>query len=368
MVEPTQLSQDLCVAPWRAMELVSAFCLAPMIDQGEPDPLAVEIHEDVQKLLGELDVIFTPQNRQNFLLWMKRIDAHRDEYRRTLLLWLDVIEEVAFEIEIDLRENTGPVKLRRVKGAVFYLLEQLTKGLQTPGVPRYLSRFGLHIAIRGTVEFLVTLDNPQKYQQSVDPIAAKERRLWERGREARPRSAFREPEETIIERLRNRLHDSRVFVALLKWWEPIFGKFTDWVLDKFLAPPAVSLRFKRKIDQLVVKLNETIPQDYVSEGAPIQGLFSFMFEGVRWIGKHGKEVRAAIDALSLAFHLTVEMSQLDRDQRIEVVKQALILYFRDRGLSGPYFEFMLRIVVDIGLDALSFLYEKQRDRVVQAQI
>ena len=99
MAQTDQLPQDLCVAPWKAMELVTAFCLAPALDSGATDPVADEIYLEAQGLLKDLDVIFTAENRKAIVLWIKRIDARRDEYRKNLLLWLDVIEEVAFEVE-----------------------------------------------------------------------------------------------------------------------------------------------------------------------------------------------------------------------------------------------------------------------------
>jgi hypothetical protein len=361
MAQADQLPHDLCVAPWRAMELVTAFCLAPALDRGETDPLAEDIYLEAQRLLKDLDVVFAAENRRAIILWMRRINAHRDEYRKSLLLWLDVIEEVAFEVEKDLGDKTGPVKLRRVKGAVFYLLQQMTKGLEVPGIPRYLNRFGLHFAIRGTVEFIVTLDNPEKYQQGPGPVSAPERKLW--GSAPRVMRAFDQKEAAqggFFDRLD--LRDSRLVVATLKWWEPKADRLTNWILDKLLAPPLVSPRFKRKVDELILQLERNIDPESISDKSPIEQMFSVFFEVIRWIGRHGNEVRAAIDALSISFHLTAELTDMDRNRRIEVVKEALILYFEERGLTGPYFRFMLRIVVDIGLDALQFLYQKQQER------
>jgi hypothetical protein len=343
------------------MELATAFCLAPALDRDETDPVATDIYQEAQTLLKDLDIIFTAENRKAILLWIKRIDAHRDEYRQDLLLWLDLIEEVAYEVEQDLGNKTGPVKLRRVKGAVFYLLEQMTKGLEVPGVPGYLNRFGLHLAIRGTVEFIVTLDNPEKYNEGVEPVPPKVRKLWGTGPRVPKKLAGRDRSAGFFERLQDRIHDSRVFVAFLKWWEPKVERFSNWLLDKLLAPPVVSPRFKKRVDELLLQLDKNIDGSD-SHGSPIEDMFSSLFEVVRWIGKHGTEMRAAIDAFSIAFHLTAEMTDMERNRRVEVVKEALILYFEDRGVTGPYFQFILRIFVDLGLDALSFLYQKQQER------
>lgn len=371
MANADPLPKNLCVAPWRAMELVSAFCLSPMLDRGESDPVADDIYLEAQGLLADLDKILTPANRQAILLWIKRIEANRDVYKESLLLWLDVIEEVAFEIELDLKDNTGPVKLRRVKAAVFYLMEQMTHGAEVPGIPRYLNRFALHIAIRGTVEFIVTLNNPEKYQSANDESPADERQLW--GKERGFRSQLYQgprPSASFIERPLDRIHDqvhnSRVFVAFLKWWEPKVERLIDWVLDKLMSPPLVSPIFKKKVDDLILRLQKEM-DGKTGSPAPISDMFSNIFEVVRWIGQHGTELRAAIDVFSRAFHLTSELGSLDPERRIEVVKGTLILYFEERGLSGPYFRFMLQIIVDIGLDALSFLYKKQQDRAVQLQ-
>jgi hypothetical protein len=344
------------------MELVTAFCLAPALDSGATDPVADEIYLEAQGLLKDLDVIFTAENRKAIVLWIKRIDARRDEYRKNLLLWLDVIEEVAFEVEKDLGDKTGPVKLRRVKGAVFYFLEQMTKGLEVPGIPRYLNRFGVHLAIRGTVEFIVTLDNPQKYQQGPELVSVEERRLWGSAPRVPRKLTPSDQAGGFIERLHDRLHDSRAVVASLKWWEPKAESLIDWVMDKLLAPPLVSPRFKKKVDELILQLDKNIDNGSVPNRAPVEDMVSSLFEVVKWIGRHGTELRAAIDALSISFHLTAQVTAMERTRRIEVVKEALILYFEDRGLTGPYFKFVLTILVDLGLDALSFLYQKQQER------
>ena len=360
MAQQDQLASEICVAPWRTLELVTAFCLSPALDQGETDAEAEEIYLEAQKLLKDLDIIFTAENRRKILLWIKRIDARSEEYRRSLLLWLDLIEEVAYEAEKDLGDKTGPVKLRRVKGAVFYLMQQMTKGMEVPGIPHYLNRFGLHLAIRGTVEFIVTLDNPEKYQAEPTTIPPSDRKLWGKG--PRLRRSEPDPDSTFMERLRGRILDSNAMVAFLKWWEPIADRFTNWLLDKLLAPPIVSPDFKRKIDKIINQLEQNIEQDPTSRKSQMQEMFSVIFEAVRWIGRHGTEVRAAIDALSISFHLTAKMSDMERARRVVVLKEALILYFEDRGITGPYFRFMLRIVVDLGLDALKFLYQKQQER------
>ena len=344
------------------MELVTAFCLAPALDRGETDPIADDLYLEAQALLKDLDVFFTPENRLAITRWIKRINANRDEYRKSLLLWLDVVEEVAFEVEKELGNGTGPVKLRQVRGALFYLLQQMTKGMEVPGVPRYLNRFGLHFAIRGAVEFIVTLDNPGKYEKGVTSPEDKQRKLWGT---APVEPGQQEIQGTFFERLRARVRTSRVVVACLKWWEPKADRFTNWIMDKLLAPPLVTPAFKRKVDELILQLEKNIDQDSPSQTSQIERMFSGVFEMIRWVGSHGTEVRAAIDALSRIFHLTADMTAIDRNRRIEVLKEALILYFEDRGMTGPYFRVMVRIVVDLALDALKFLYKKQLDLKAQ---
>jgi hypothetical protein len=252
------------------------------------------------------------------------------------------------------------VKLRQVKGALFYLLQQMTKGMEVPGIPRYLNRFGLHFAIRGAVEFIVTLDNPGKYEKGFTSPEDQQRKLW--GTAPIEPGQKEETQGTFFERLRARLRASRVVVAVLKWWEPKADRLTNWIMDKLLSPPVVTPGFKRKVDELILNLEKNIDQGSASQTSQIERMFAGVFEVIRWVGTHGTEVRAAIDGLSRIFHLTADMTAIDRNRRIEVLKEALILYFEDRGLTGPYFRVMVRIVVDLALDALKFLYQKQLER------
>ena len=127
-------------------------------------------------------------------------------------------------------------------------------------------------------------------------------------------------------------------------------RFVNWLLDKLLAPPWVSPVFKQRVDAIVAN----------SGGEPvIDELGSSFFAVIAWAGEHHNEMRAAIDALAVAVHWTADISDLTRDERIDLIAEALILYFADIGLGGPLFREMVRCLVDIGLDAVLYLYQKR---------
>lgn len=351
---------QMFAAPWRLMDLVMGFCLSPVLDRAEEvDPQAEQLYQDARRLKRDLDILFSADMRREVIVFLKHLDANREEYRKSLLLWLDLVEEFAFEVEKDLGDGTGPVKLRRVRGAVFYFLNRFSEGLQVPGIPAYFNRLALHIIIRGTVEFIVTLVNTDKVEQR-SPVraAAYNRGLW---REALPREGMATAETAATPGVWRRVKERcaqwwrAVVVRVLKWYAPLIERFVNWVLDILMAPPGVSADMRRRIDKIVADFNRNAPPGQ----PPVEGLARWFLDVIKWVGAHGKEVRAAIDVFSIAVHWTSELSDLTRERRIELIENALILYFDDIGLSGPYFRFMLRFLVDINLDAMLFLYEKR---------
>src|SRR5207237_9244151 len=110
-----QISKDFCNAPWHVMDLMSAFCLSASSDLKDVNPAAEQFYQDAQRLKADLDTVFSAENRREFLVFIKYINDHREQYRKSLLLWLDLIEEFSFEMEQDLGDGTGAVKLRRVR-------------------------------------------------------------------------------------------------------------------------------------------------------------------------------------------------------------------------------------------------------------
>lgn len=351
-----------CTAPLQMMELATAFCLSPILDQDhEPDPDSITLRDDIEKLKRQLDILFSDDVRRELINFIKRINDNRDLYRRTVLLWLTLTEEIAFQVELDLGDNTGPVKMKRVEGGVFYLLTKFSEGLQVPKVPRFLNRLVLSLVIRGTVEFIITLVNIDQHVQrtrvaaDIDdlglwnkPLRARRRMQLSEQKAMRKRNVFTRASQAVREK------STKVVVSIEKqqtrWWEHIL----NFLLDRLLAPPKVPAAFKIKIDAIVERMNRT------SNLPPVTMMGRWFFDIFIWIGQHGKEMRAAIDAFAIAVRQTQRMSELTRERRIEVIQDALILYFDDLGLKGPYFRFVLRLLVDINLDALVFLYKKRR--------
>jgi hypothetical protein len=353
-----------CTAPWRMMEIATAFCLAPVLDQGEgePDPESAELARDIGLLKRELDIMFSDDVRRQLVIFLRQINANKELYRRTLLLWLDLTEEIAFQVEKDLGDNTGPVKLSRVRGGVFYLLTKFSEGLEVPNVPRFFNRLFIHLVIRGTVEFIVNLVNIDRYAQRTRVAAdLDDLGLWNKALRSHRRAESMKSEAIRKSNIVNRAthtvqaQSQRLLVTVEKQRVRLWDRIADFILDLCLAPPKVPSAFKTKIDAIVAQMNHNRPTDM----PPVTMMGKLFFDIVHWIGQHGKEIRAAIDALAIAVHQTQRLGEMTRERRIQVIEDALILYFAELGLSGPYFRFVLRLLVDINLDALIFLYEKR---------
>lgn len=358
-----QLIRDLtaCSAPLRVMELVTALCLPGLESEQEVDPRAEQLLRDAEEFKEKLKIVFSTEMRREMIAFIKYLNANRELYRKSLLLWLDLIEEVCFLTELDLGDDTGPVKLRRVRGAVFYLLSKLTQGLEVPGVPRYLNRFFLDLVIRGTVEFIITLVNAGEFDARPPlPEDAHRTGLWDDAIRQRKAAAVNAAQRRVgtLERVQNRVStwQKNIVVFILKRWEPLISRILNWMLDKLLAPPLVPEEFKLKVDAIVTNMSRTEPGM-----PPFRIMAEWFFDVIAWVGTHGKEVRAAIDALSLAVKWTADMSDLTREERITVVEDALVIYFDEElGLRGPLFRLMLRLLIDLNLSAVEFLYEKRK--------
>ena len=341
-------ARDLCQAPWRLVDLLTAFCLAPLLDRGRdaPDPRQEWFFREAEKLKEDLGIVFSAQSRTEILAFISYLDAHREEYRASFLLWLEVVEELSLEVELDLGDNTGPVKLRRVKAGIFYLLDRFTEGADVPGIPRYLDRFVLQIVIRGTVEFIISLVNVDKFEERpLVSVRLGERGLWTR---ALQRPARAGPRGRSVP-------SRRVDVRVLKVWEPLWGRVVDCLVSWILGPPwMVSPRLKQHIDAIVARY-----QSGADGQPPLRSLATWFFDVIRWVGAHGREVRAAISALTVAIQLTAELGRLTREERIDLVEEALIRVFEDMGIGGAFFRVVLRLMLDVTLDAIVQLFEKR---------
>lgn len=338
---------DLCRAPFRVAELLTALCLAPLLDREgrAADPSQEWFFREAERLKADLSLLFSAGSRAEVVAFLGHLDANRDEYRRSFLLWLEVVEELCLEAELDLRDNTGAVKMRRVKAGMFYLLDRFTEGADVVGIPRYLDRLVVHLMIRATVEFVVSLVNVEQFEeQPLAGVTAGERGLWTN---VIPKRRGQAPRRRPLSR--------RLVVPVVKAWESLWAWLLDRIVAWLLGPPwTVSPQMKRRVDNLVARYQTGSVGD-----PPIRGLVNWVFDVLRWVGTHGREVRAAINALTVAIHLTAEIADLSREERIALVEEALVRVFKDMGIGGPYFRVVLRIAVDVALDAIVHLFQKR---------
>jgi hypothetical protein len=335
--EQEPLDRDLCETSWRLVNLVTAFCLAPSLDQrGETNQQAEELYRDSWRLRRDLDAIFTDAVRSELVRVIQGIEANREIYRRSFLAWLDLIEDLCLDAERDLGPGTGPIKLRRVKAAMFHLLYRSVENVDLPGIPSYVEPLVLNLGIRWSIEFVITLVN------SPDP----DRSLW---RYTSPQGALSIPQRWWLTR-------PDPWKRLVKRKDALAEWLVEAVVNWLLRPPKLSRSLQRKVDAIVHTWDE-----YATDGRPpIQQLAETAFAALEWVGTHGDQVRAAIDAISIVVHWTAEFADLTREQRIDLIKDTLIVYFEeDLGVSGPYFRFVLRLAIDFTVDSIFHLYRKR---------
>ncbi|MGH7485727.1 MAG: hypothetical protein ACRD3J_27565, partial [Thermoanaerobaculia bacterium] len=163
MIERTT-DVTLAEVPEMIADLTTVLCLAPCLQQ-QPDSNTVrggrELAAAIRRIKKDLDEFLTDDVRNDLEELLQHIDRNRDRYRDAVLLWIDLLEDVAALMEGRYGDKTGPLKNRKVRAAMYYLLKGFIGNQPLPNVPPFLRPIVMEIAIRWTIEFLVTLDNRQ---------------------------------------------------------------------------------------------------------------------------------------------------------------------------------------------------------------
>jgi hypothetical protein len=322
-------------------DLTVAVCLAPCLDRsmeaGE-DTEARELLRFAQDVKVDLDRFLTDDVRADVVQFITYLEKNRARYRQSLLRWVDLLEDIAFYSEEKWGEHAGVKKNREVRAAMYHVIRGFfgTEGL--PTVKPWMRPIVIEIAVRATVEFLVTLDKPRD-----NPLG--DRELW---RACSPEGKVR------FKRTRVRAAE-----AGQTFLEGIVG----WVVRWLMPPPILSGQLKRDVDTI---LADWAKRNAETQTEPVERVLGVFGRTAMWAGQHGDQVRAAIDLISLTVHETAELSRLDREQRLEVVKNAVILMFQDLGYRGPVFGTVVRFMVDFTADATEHLFDKRKPWLVRS--
>lgn len=316
-------------------DLTVAVCFAPCLDQ--PSNAAAESEAEelllvAREIKEDLDQVLTDDVRADVVQFITYLEKNRARYRQSFLRWVDLLEDIAFYSEFKWGEHAGVKKNREVRAAMYHVIRGFfgTEGL--PTVRPWMRPIVIEIAVRATVEFFVTLDKPRD-----DPFQTRE--LWKEC-----------PAEGTVRFKRTRVQAAKASQTLM---EGIVG----WVVNILMPPPTIfSPQLKRDVDAI---LADWAKRNAETQTEPVERAMGVFGRTAGWIGQHGDQMRAAIDVVSLAIYESARLSRLDREQRLEVVKNAVVLMFQDLGYRGPIFGTVVRFMVDLSGDAIQHLFEKR---------
>ena len=326
------LSVDPCEVPHLIAELTTVICLAPFVDQ--PDSVTSrqgrDLADAIRRIRGDLEEFLTPDVRDDIETLLDHIEKNRGRYRDAVLLWIDLLEEIAALMERELGDGTGPLKNRRVRAAVYHLMKGFIGDQPLPNVPAFLRPIVLEVAIRVTIEFLVSLDHPEDGPE-----------LWER---------LETPsgEKGMI---------LRTQVQTARWVDDWKERIGAWIVRLFFPPPKLRGNLRVKVELILAGWEERNRQSGTS---PAQRTVRPIIDSALWIGRHGDQVRALVDLVSVAVREASNLSHLSRSERIDVIKEAVVILIEeDLGFSGPVWGTIMRLMVDLLADAIDDLFRKR---------
>jgi hypothetical protein len=317
-------------------ELAAAVCLAPCVNRSPSPEIrdeARELQYVIEEIRDKLHDFLTDDVQADIIQLLDYLDRHRDEYRLAFLRWVDLLEDIAFAAEERWGHDAGPMKQREVRAAIYHILKGFLGPHGVTVVPPWMRPLLLEIVVRVTVEFLVTLDNP---------IAEGRPSLWaEAPREGTHRVRF------VAKTTRMRFE---------KYRETLSERIVGWIVRTLMPPPRLSGPLRARVDAI---LEDWARRNRVTGTTPVERFAEPLRRGALWIGQHGHQVRAAVDAVALAVYETARLSNLDRAERIEVVKEAVVLMFADLGYGGPLLTPIVRMLVDLSAGATLQLFRKR---------
>lgn len=294
----------------------------------EMDQLAGAIWEDFSRLSRDLDKLLTVEVRQDLLGLLKWFDENKDELAPRLIAWIDLVEEICLEVEKTYGSHTGPLKFDRVRGAIFQLAQAFLGDVALPSVPSFFRPFIIDILCRVSVEFVILLVN----------TPAPEHSLWRSAVSAEPD--------------RRASTTQRALSWFARRCRSLFEALAAWLVN----PSPLPAKLQKQIDTIIAQWDAESEQ---TGRPPVANVVQSVFGFLAWIGQHGREMRLAVNTLSVTVRWAFEFSDLTDDERIALIKRALLRYLEEAGLSGTLFQRICEIALDLSVDATVELMRKR---------
>ena len=324
---------DLCEVPDMIADLTAAICLAPLVDEPSEGTRrgGRELAGAIRRIKKDLDEFLTEDVRNDLRELLEHIDRNRERYRDAVLLWIDLLEDIAALMESEYGDKTGALKKRKVRAAMYYLIKGFVGNRPLPHVPPFLRTIALEIAIRWTIDFLVSLDHAQSQRPQ----------LWDN----LETPGLKRSEVLSAE------------VRFAAWWEKVLELFATWIAGWFLKPPRLKGQLRVKVDRI---LQQWEKRNEETSTTPMERTVGAVFRTATWIGDHADQVRAFVDLLSVAVTEAAKLTRLSRNERIAVIKEAMVIIVtEDLGFSGPLWGEIIRLFVDLLGDAIDDLFRKR---------
>ena len=319
-------------------ELASVFLLAPCLDRDEEEDPAIQsesrrLRRAILRITDDLNDFLTDDVRHDIIELLDYIDRNRGRYRQAVLLWIDLLEEIAAMVESEYGSGTGPLKNQKVRAAMYYLIKGFIGDQPLPHVPSFLRPIALELAIRASIEFLVSLDNPYTRDDQMRPC------LWE----SVPKPAERPVWKMTVRRAE----------VMNRFWE----RLAAGLIRIFLPPPVLRGRLRVKVDLILAQWQE---RNRATGTTPVQRTVRPVMEAALWVGQHAQQIRALVDLVSVAVTEAARLTNLSKEDRIAVVKGAVVeIIQRDFGFTGPIWNVVVRMGVDFMAEAIENLFRKR---------
>ena len=133
---------------------------------------------------------------------------------------------------------------------------------------------------------------------------------------------------------------------------PVYEAIAGWLLRPPPLPPAL----ERKVEAIVAGWDAETAR---TGKPPVQRMVQTIFALLDWLGRHGPELRRAVDALSIATHWAHQFADLSDEERLALIKRALARYVEELGLGGTLFQRVAEIAIDLTVDAAVALMRKR---------
>jgi hypothetical protein len=326
----TAFESELCAIT----DLARAVCLAPFLDEpadSQTEDEARELLLVAQDIKADLDIVLTDDVRADLVQLIQHFENNRERYRNALVHWVDLLDDIAFYVEDKHGDGTGRLKQRQVRAALYYIFKGFLGQSGLPTLPPWSRPLLVEIAVRATVEYLVTLDKPMSNRPELwveaSPVGTDPKGAWKAAK-----------------------------TKMGNWRQTASERIVASLIAFFLPPPTLSGQLRKDVDAI---LDEWAQRNRLTGTQPFERVAAPVVQTALWIGTHSVQIRAAIDAVALTVHETAQLSRLDRQQQLEVVKEAVVMMFQDLGFTGPIFGTVVRFMVDLTGDATLHLFSKR---------